>query len=59
MGNFLNISRAHRQYRLAAMQGLYLTFFINAQLYGFGWSIQIQTDNIAHFLNEKKDRLKK
>ena len=53
MGDTLDITEPHRQNRLTAFQCLDLAFFVNAQYQGIiGW-IQVQTDNIAHLVDEE------
>ena len=53
MGGTLDITEPHRQNRLTAFQCLALAFFVHAQNQGIiGW-IQVQTDNIAHLVDEE------
>ena len=45
-------SRPQRQERLSAVEGLDLTFLVDAEHQGFVWRIQIKPDHIVEFLDE-------
>jgi hypothetical protein len=50
----LDLSRAHRQQRTCAIQGLNLRLFIDAQDKRCIRRMEIQADNIAHLLDEQR-----
>jgi len=53
MGHTFNVSQAHGQEGLSPIEGLNLTFFVHAQDHGVIGRVEVQTDDIAHFFNEK------
>ena len=53
MGHAFDIAQPHRQDGLGAVQRLNLTLLIHTQNHGVLGRIQVQTDNIADFFNEK------
>jgi hypothetical protein len=50
----LNLTRAHRQQRLRAVQGLDLALLVQAQHQRLVRRIQVQPDDIAHLLDEQR-----
>src|SRR5207249_60835 len=56
MGNSFNIAQSHRQQGLRTIQGLNLGLFVNTQHHGFVRRTQIQTDNVADFLDKERVR---
>ena len=54
VGDAFDIAQSHRQHRLSALQRLDLAFFVDAQHYGVIRRIQIQSDDVAHFLDEER-----
>src|SRR6266700_5227022 len=54
MGHALDVAEPHRQYGLAALQGLHLALFVHAQNQRFiGW-IEVQSDHITHLFHEER-----
>ena len=47
-------ARAHRQHRLGTVQGLHLRLLVDAQDHGTLGRMQVQADDIAHFLDEQR-----
>ena len=54
VGYPFHIAQTQRQQRLAALQGLDLALLVYAQHQGMLGRIQIQTDDVAHFLHEER-----
>ena len=54
VGDAFDIAQSHRQHRLSALQRLDLAFFVDAQHHGVIRRIQIQTHDVAHFLDEER-----
>src|SRR6185437_9952019 len=49
-----NVTQAHWQHRLAALQRLHLTFFVYAQHQRIVGRIEVQAYDVAHFLHEER-----
>jgi hypothetical protein len=54
MGAPFHLAGAHRQQRLRAIQGLDLRFFVNAEHRRVRGRIQIQPDDVPHFVDEQR-----
>ena len=54
VGDAFDIAQSHRQHRLSALKRLDLAFFVDAQHHGVIRRIQIQSDDVAHFLDEER-----
>ena len=53
VGHAFDVAEAHRQQRLAALQGLDLALLVDAQHDGVVGRVQIQADDIANLLDEE------
>ena len=54
VGDALNITQAHGQHRLGAVQSLNLTFFIHAKYQGMIGRIQVKADDVPYLLDEER-----
>ncbi len=54
MGHAFDVAKAHRKQRLGAVQGLNLAFFVNTQHERFVRRVEVEPDNIAHFLHKER-----
>lgn len=54
MRDAFHVTQAHGQHRLGAAQGLDLRLFIDGQHDGMIRRVQVQTDNVAYLLDEKR-----
>ena len=54
VGDAFDIAQSHRQHRLSALKRLDLAFFVDAQHHGVIRRVQIQSDDVAHFLDEER-----
>ena len=53
MGYALDVAEPHGQHGLGTLKGLDLGFFIHAQHHGMVGRVQIQSDDVAHLLDEE------
>jgi hypothetical protein len=56
MRDAFEVAQSHGQHRLRALERLHLAFLIHTQYEGMIRGIQIQPDDVAHFLYEKRIR---
>jgi hypothetical protein len=54
VGHPFDLSKAHRQHRLGAIQGLNLRFFVDRQHDGMIGGFEIQAHHVAHFFHEER-----
>ena len=54
MAASFDLTRPHRKHRLRAVQSLNLRLFVNTQNEGLGGRVEVQSDDIANLLDEKR-----
>src|ERR1700759_3317367 len=54
MSDTLYIAQTHRQHRLSAAQGLDLRLFIDGEHNGVIWRVEVQSHDVAYFLDKKR-----